>query len=430
MTPERTAGVVGQLRQLATAIAPDDQTDGQLLVRFLTDRDEAAFALIVRRHGAMVLSVCRRVTGNLVDADDAFQAVFVVLVRRARDLITQPTVGNWLYGVARRAALKARAVAARRRLKEARAARPEVVRDQTGANEVAEVIDAELCRLPDRYREPVVLCELEGRPRQEVAALLGVPEGTISSRLAYARKLLADRLRRHGFTLCVLVPGILSGNATARVPESLVLATVQAASAGATPAVTKLVTEVTKAMFIDKLRIGVAVFAAVILGAGVGLSALSRVTAAPQAKPVQRAAEKDVKAKDLTDKEAATRKSLEGTWELQKQVIDDKELEFQFDYYRYTFAERTVKIEYKRTGADEDKHERELSFTVNPTTKPREMQFYAKDNLVLGIYELNGDTLKFAHHGISELERPRGFTVADNRIEDMPLIVWEFKRKK
>jgi RNA polymerase sigma factor (sigma-70 family) len=379
----------------------------------------------------MVLAVCRRVTGNLADADDAFQAVFVILVRRAKELIAQPTVGGWLYGVAHRAALKARAVAARRRLKEAAAARPEVTPDQTGANELAEVIDAELARLPARYREPVVLCELEGRPRQEVAALLGVPEGTISSRLAYARKLLAERLRRKGLAVSVLVPGMLCGSATARVPESLALATVQVASTGATPAVAKLVTEVTKAMFFDKMRFGLAVFVAVILGTGVGLSALNRVTAAPQAKPLQRvAAEKDVKVKDLTDKEAATRKDLEGIWELKRQIIDDKEIEFQFDYYRYTFAERMVKIEYKLTGADGEKHERELSFTVNPTTTPPEMQFYAKGMLVLGIYELNGDTLKFAHHGISELERPRGFAVANNRIADMPLVVWEFKRKK
>jgi uncharacterized protein (TIGR03067 family) len=181
-------------------------------------------------------------------------------------------------------------------------------------------------------------------------------------------------------------------------------------------------------MFLTKLRIGLVVLAAALLGGAAGLSALSRVAAAPEAKPPRPAMRDGVTVKDLTDMSAAAQKALEGTWELQKTVIDDNEQEFQFEYNRHTFAERTVKIEYK-LKRDGQKFEGESSFTVNPTTKPPEITIYSKNFLVMGIYELDGDKLRIAFHGISELERPRGFAVADKRVADLPLCVWEFKRK-
>src|SRR5262249_56640843 len=137
--------------------------------------------------GPMVLGVCRRVAGNLDDADDAFQAAFLVLVRKAAGLAGRDTVGDWLCGVAHRTALKARAVAAKRRVKEAAAARSEAD-PHAGRDELAEVIDRELASLPAKYREVVVLCELEGRPRREGAGLLGIPQGARSSRLDTAQK--------------------------------------------------------------------------------------------------------------------------------------------------------------------------------------------------------------------------------------------------
>jgi RNA polymerase sigma factor (sigma-70 family) len=419
-----TADPATPLARCLRRVAADPEPDGRLLDRFRTGRDEAAFAELVARHARMVFGVCRRVLGNAHDAEDAFQAAFVVLVRRAGELTGRDTVGDWLHGVAYRTALKARANAVKRRTKEAAAGRPIGV-EPPGPDDAA-AVDAELAALPAKYREPLVLCELEGRPRKEVAAALGVPEGTLSSRLATGKRMLADRLRRRGFAAGAGVLG--PAGAAGAVPPGLVESAVRAAAGAVPAAVARLAAEVTRAMFLTKLRTGALVLAAALLGGAAGLSALSHVAAAPEEKPARPAARDGVTVKDLTDKSAAAQKSLEGTWELQKVILDDTEQEFQFEYNRYTFAERTVKIEYK-LKRDEEKFEGESSFTVNPTTSPPEITIYKKDFLVMGIYELNGDRLRIAFHGISELERPRGFAVADKRVADLPLVVQVFKRK-
>ncbi|MBX9583076.1 MAG: sigma-70 family RNA polymerase sigma factor, partial [Gemmataceae bacterium] len=176
-------------------LAADGPADRDLLARFAQDRDEDAFAELVRRHGPMVLAVARRVTGSPEDAEDAFQAAFLVLARRAGQVGRPDLLGNWLYGVAYRTALEARK--ARRRVKEQAvpdAPEPAAPDDPPAAHDPADlrrVIDEELAALPEKYRAAVVLCELQGLGRREAAARLGVPEGTLSSRLAHARKLLA-----------------------------------------------------------------------------------------------------------------------------------------------------------------------------------------------------------------------------------------------
>src|SRR5262249_26019760 len=152
------------------------------------------------RHGPMVLGVCRRVLDHAHDAEDAFQATFLVLARKAASIVARDTVGNWLYGVAYRTAHKARVAAARRRLKERQMSRPEAL-DEDVWRELRPVLDQELNRLPEKYREPVILCDLEGQTRKEAARRLGWPEGTLSGRLSRARVLLAKRLARHGLTL-------------------------------------------------------------------------------------------------------------------------------------------------------------------------------------------------------------------------------------
>src|SRR5262249_17501866 len=148
--------------------------------------DEAAFTALVNRHGPMVLGVCRRVLRPAHDADDAFQATLLVLLRKARPLRRPELLGNWLYGVAHRTALKARTLAAKRRARE----RP-VVDHLAGApsptaawGDVRPVLDEEVSRLPAKYRAPVVLCYLEGKTNEEAARLLGCPTGTVFSRLA------------------------------------------------------------------------------------------------------------------------------------------------------------------------------------------------------------------------------------------------------
>jgi RNA polymerase sigma factor (sigma-70 family) len=274
MAAGRLGEVIRQLRGVLHYQA--DVTDSALLERFLTNRDEGAFETLVRRHGPMVFGVCRRVLGNVHDAEDAFQATFLILARKAASIRQRGSVGNFLHGVAHRAALQAKRASGRRRAREANAMpRPQPAPDSW--SELREVLDQELGRLPDKYRALLVLCDLEGRTRKEAARQLGLAEGTVASRLARARQLLARRLGRHGLALSggALAVALAQG-ASAAVPAALVVATVQAAArlaagpaaAAATPAAA-LMNEVLKTMLLTKLKVVVATaMVAVVLGAG------------------------------------------------------------------------------------------------------------------------------------------------------------------
>jgi RNA polymerase sigma factor (sigma-70 family) len=175
-------------------------SDGQLLDRFALRQDEGAFADLMGRHGPMVLSVCRRVLPSAADVEDAFQATFLVLVRRADSIRRHTSVAGWLYRVAYHAAIRTKTEASRRRARERRADERAPV--QPGAEvawrELQEVLDDELDRLPEKYRTPIVLCYLEGKSHEEAAQELDWPPGTVKGRLARARDLLQARLTRRG----------------------------------------------------------------------------------------------------------------------------------------------------------------------------------------------------------------------------------------
>jgi RNA polymerase sigma factor (sigma-70 family) len=280
-----TGPIIQQLRRAALRGDGGGLSDGQLLGCFIERRDEAAFEALVRRHASMVLGVCRRVVGNVHDAEDAFQATFLILVRKAASVRPREAVGNWLYGVAYRTALGARARLARRRAKERQVEempQPEVEPAEP-PRELLALLDRELSRLPEHYRVPVVLCDLEGRPRREVARRLGLPEGTLSSRLAKARQLLARRLKRYGPALAGgALAAALTHEAAACVPNVLIDSTTRAAllvaagkaAAGAVPAPAAALAEgVLKAMLLNTLKIVTAglLAAALTLGAGVSL---------------------------------------------------------------------------------------------------------------------------------------------------------------
>jgi RNA polymerase sigma factor (sigma-70 family) len=219
------------IEHLCRALLPDgaELDDGKLLSCFLERRDEAALAALVKRHGPMVWGVCRRLL-NHHDAEDAFQATFLVLVRKAASIVPREMVGNWLYGVAHQAALAARRTAARRKAKEVQvtempdtqAAPPDQWLD------VHRLLDQELSRLPTYYRAVIVLCDLGGRTRREVARQLGVPEGTVAGRLARARAMLAKRLTRRGLTLSGggLATVLAQTVAAAGVPATVVSSTI------------------------------------------------------------------------------------------------------------------------------------------------------------------------------------------------------------
>jgi RNA polymerase sigma factor (sigma-70 family) len=246
-------------------------SDADLLARFADRRDGDAFAELVRRHGPMVLGVCRRVLGNPHDAEDAFQATFLVLARKAAAVRRScPTPAGWLHGVANRTALKSRNAAVVRRAKERTAAgmRELVWNPVDPAPDLRGVLDAELAGLPDRYRLAVVLCDLEGLSRAEAAGRLGWPEGTLSGRLARARSLLARRLSKYGLAAAgVALTGVSARSGLAAVSQPLIESTSQAAvlvaaghtAAGVVPvAALELSRGVLSAMFASKLKVAVA----------------------------------------------------------------------------------------------------------------------------------------------------------------------------
>jgi RNA polymerase sigma factor (sigma-70 family) len=258
----KTANLSDLVVQLGRRSALPGPLDAELLGRFLIDRDEEAFALIVRRHGPLVLGVCRRVTGNHHLAEDAFQAVFLVLAAKAGSIRPPSGLPAWLYGVAYRIALRARTMSDRRRHHEIPVETvPEsassVVDEAEGADLVA-ALDEEIARLPEYQRVPVVVCELEGRSRHEAAAQLGISEGTLSSRLARARRALADRLRRRGIALSAAgLTAAFAQLACASVPGGLVSKAVACAiGPGPIPAaVAALSHGVLRVMFIQKLKV-------------------------------------------------------------------------------------------------------------------------------------------------------------------------------
>jgi RNA polymerase sigma factor (sigma-70 family) len=272
-------------------LAEGGLTDGQLLTRFLDGRDDAAFTALVRRHGAMVLGVCRRLLGHADDAEDAFQATFLILARKGASVGKREAVSSFLYGVAYRVALRARARANRRGAIERQVAdmpHPAVMPPET--EDWRPVLDRELNCLPEKYKAVLVVCDLECKPRREAARQLGLLEGTLASRLATARRMLAKRLTKCGLALSggALATAITDTAEAAVVPATLVKATVKAATlvaagqaaAVATPAV-HLMNEVLKAMLMTKLKFHVAGAMLAVLLSAIGFAYQQATAQAP-----------------------------------------------------------------------------------------------------------------------------------------------------
>jgi RNA polymerase sigma factor (sigma-70 family) len=232
--------MIDVLTRLKITLAPEvppSVTDAELVDRFVRDSDHEAFAEIVRRHGSMVFGVCRRALAHHQDAEDAFQAVFLVLAQKGHTVRSSVHLSSWLYTVACRTAGKARSVLSSRRAREAPLDGHGFATCDPSPESVEwhKLLDEEVERLPEKYRLPVLLSELLGLTRSETARQLGCPEGTVAGRLHRAKQLLANRLRARGvaFSLPLLAPWFLSGSAGAAVSVRLLASTVRLATISA-----------------------------------------------------------------------------------------------------------------------------------------------------------------------------------------------------
>jgi RNA polymerase sigma factor (sigma-70 family) len=295
MATSQISEVISHLRRTVLLHDGAGLTDGQLLEGFISRRDEAALGALVKRHSLMVWGVCRRVLSNYHDAEDAFQATFLVLVRKAASIASRDLLANWLYGVAHQTALKARATAAKRKRRESQVMEmlEPAATEPAFWNDLQPLLDQELSRLPDKYRIAIVLCDLEGKTRKEAARQLRVPEGTLAAQVARGRVMLAKRLARHGLAVSGGTLGAMLGQnvASACVPASVASSTIKAAwliAAGQAVATGVISTQVAaltegvlKSMLLSKLKVVVVMILAV--GAlGIGASALPHRTVAAE----------------------------------------------------------------------------------------------------------------------------------------------------
>ena len=304
MTMGRTDVVCFQHEAVLEARTVAEVSDGQLLSRFIGDRDELAemsFAALVRRHGPMILRVCEQVVGDRHTAEDAFQATFLILARRAGSIQQPELLGQWLYGVAFRTAREARLRAHRRREREPAGIEGVGVEpiDSSGRPDVLlicreefEALHEEVSRLPERYRIPVVLCDLEGLTYQDAARRLGCPVGTIGVRLRRARERLRTRMTRRGLAPTAgLMASLLGAEVAAeRVPTALIESTVSAATglaAGkaaadglASSSVISLSQAVLRTMVSARLKLAAQIAVGVGIAAAIGWPAVQRAQCA------------------------------------------------------------------------------------------------------------------------------------------------------
>ena len=371
---------------------PDERDDAELLDRFCRHGEQPAFETLLRRHGPLVWGACRRVLGRSADVDDAFQATFLVLVRKASSLRDPKRVGPWLYGVAVR-------VAARVKERSARFASHEAADMLPAASPPAEPdwlpeLDRELAALPAKYREPLILCELQGLSRKAAAERLRLREGTLSSRLSRGRAMLRKRLLRHGGLLPAGGLLTLLGEATGKaVPMLLAARTVDAATGTVPAGVAVLTEEVLKAMMLTKLKLACG---AMTIGLALALGVFAASPDAP--KPTAEKAAPQVRvAKQGTDVE-----KMQGLWKFENyesnDVKGDVDIRPLLEGYRH-LVRGTVMWSLPR-NAEHARITAEV-FQVNDTKKPKWYDTYlwtpglartavARD---VGIYQIDDDTM-------------------------------------
>jgi len=401
---ETLGDVLRRIGRLAGLQGVLSLTDAQLLERFAVGRDEPAFAALMVRHGPMVLGVCRRLLHDADQAEDAFQAAFLVLARKAGSIQRQPLLSAWLYGVAYKVAARLRGRTWKRRARETSGVDLASVAAtiDPDPSDLPPLLHQEVQRLPDKYRNPIVLCYLEGKTHEEAALLLHWPLGTVKGRLARARDLLRSQLTRRGVTASegMMATALAAKSATA--PAKLMDATIRAATrfaageggAGklASARAIALSQGVLRTMILTKLKIvGALVLTATIVGGGAGWSAF-RAPAAESARETQ--TNKDDKFKD--DKDA-----IQGVWQVTRTEWGGKEVhttEAQLGLLpaKWTIGADKITVEIPKLGSFGG-----VSYKIDPTKTPKQIDFPSFNWLPTEvgktnrkIYSLEGDVLK------------------------------------
>jgi RNA polymerase sigma factor (sigma-70 family) len=388
----RPSPVIQFVRDLAAADL-GGLSDGQLLARFVGRRDEAAFAALVQRHGPLVLGVCRHLLRHEHDAHDAFQATWLVLVRKAGGLTGAEGISPWLYAVARRVARRAQLQAARRRSREGPCVDAPAVEAGPDAErkELQAVLHEELGALPEKYRAPLVLCHLEGRTNEEAARRLRWPVGTVKTRLARGREQLRARLARRGLALPAALAAVAlsRGEAPAALVQSTVGAVARFASGRgmASAKVVALAEGAMRMMFLSKLKGAAALLLAVgLIGFGTAMithSAPAPVPGEPKGAGRGPAAPKK-----------GDREMLQGAWKVVEVeangVLTKQELSKD---QRWLIAGERITVEYGDGLGDV------IDYRLDPGQKPKvlELTFASRPFHKVtfhGVYELAGDRLK------------------------------------
>jgi RNA polymerase sigma factor (sigma-70 family) len=377
----------GSQQTTATAVV-DDLPDETLLVRVATRRDEAAFAALVRRYGPIVLGVCRRVVRQEQDAEDAFQATFLVLFRKAGSIRKRQSVGSWLYGVAYRIAQKARAKKARQLVRETELSDIPAA-ESTPAwmwQELRLLLDEEVNRLPAKYRAPFVLCHVEGKTNEQAAEQIGCPLGTVLSRLAWSRERLRGRLLRRGviFPAGLVAAALAEQAAAVEMPALLVTSTVQAATSFASAQAAAAKGAALAKGYLRTQSLWKWTKAAGLLAvAAVAIVFVLFLLLAQAQKP------------------KADQELLQGTWMATKVLFAGQEMPAADMDMIFAGDQLTI-----RAG----EASRQVSFHLNPGKDPKEIDCIPAQGATLpGIYRLEDDRLQLSLN-MQGRERPTDFT--------------------
>ncbi len=419
MATQKTTPLTAILRSLAQ---PGADGDAELLNRFTSDHDESAFQAIVRRHGALVLDVCQAVLRNQMDAEDAFQAVFLTLATRAETIRTPASLGAWLHGAAYRIALKAKTAAARRRRHESSIA----LQDETPPidpswAEVRQAIHEEVHRLPHAERAAIVLCYLMGRSQNESVRSLGLTKDGIKKRLERGRGMLRVALSRRGFGAAAILASAAMPLTT--VPRALAAATTEMAvdflrgsAINVGDTITPLIERGPNMFAAVKLLMASTVFAAAMIFtiAITWNEPSATVTAAPRLP--ERKTDPD-----------AVQTELDGTWKVVAISDHGKDVgSDQFKGLKFTFRKGKLKV----SGFPQDKdvtwnpgYIHGAAFKVDSKRKPKEIDFgldpdVATDATMLGIYQIRKGRLLIAVRPLKTTAtfRPRGYATVSGSL--------------